>query len=115
MKNLIFQMLIYLKDKSNLITLDYKKVKLHLTDLAQSESSLAGANANLIKAETELLHQKLILRELQERCTAKILIRMKKYVIIDLPDKFKRCFNIAKFNNLNLLISKLSYQIAKKI
>ena len=37
---------------------DYKKEKLTLTDLAQSESSLAGANANLIKAKTELLSSK---------------------------------------------------------
>ena len=37
---------------------DYKKVKLLLTDLAQSESSLAGANAKLIKAKTELLSSK---------------------------------------------------------
>ena len=40
-----------------------QKGEITLTDLAQSESSLAGANANLIKAKTELLSQKLILRE----------------------------------------------------
>ena len=32
-----------------------QKGEITLTDLAQSESSLAGANANLIKAKTELL------------------------------------------------------------
>ena len=32
-----------------------QKGEVSLTDLAQSESSLAGANANLIKAKTELL------------------------------------------------------------
>ena len=36
----------------------FKKEKLLLTDLAQSESSLAGANANLINAKTELLASK---------------------------------------------------------
>ena len=51
-------MLIYLRDRLSLITLDFKKEKLHLTDLAQSESSLAGARANLIKAKTELLSLK---------------------------------------------------------
>jgi outer membrane protein len=35
-----------------------QKGEITLTDLAQSESSLAGANANLIKAQTELLASK---------------------------------------------------------
>ena len=35
-----------------------QKGEITLTDLAQSESSLAGANANLIKAKTELLTSK---------------------------------------------------------
>ena len=35
-----------------------QKGEITLTDLAQSESSLAGANANLIKAKTELLSSK---------------------------------------------------------
>ena len=36
-----------------------QKGEITLTDLAQSESSLAGANANLIKAKTELLTSKM--------------------------------------------------------
>ena len=35
-----------------------QKGEITLTDLAQSESSLAGARANLIKAKTELLTSK---------------------------------------------------------
>ena len=35
-----------------------QKGEITLTDLAQSESSLAAANANLIKAKTELLTSK---------------------------------------------------------
>ena len=35
-----------------------QKGEITLTDLAQSESSLAGANAKLIKAKTELFLQK---------------------------------------------------------
>ena len=46
---------------------DYKKVKLTLTDLAQSESSLAGANANLIKAKQNYKHPNQILKELLEK------------------------------------------------
>ena len=40
-----------------------QKGEITLTDLAQSESSLAGANANLLKQETELLASKTNLRE----------------------------------------------------
>ena len=40
-----------------------QKGEITLTDLAQSESSLAGARANLIKAQTELLSSKQILKE----------------------------------------------------
>ena len=40
-----------------------QKGEITLTDLAQSESSLAGAKANLIKAQTELLSPKQILKE----------------------------------------------------
>ena len=40
-----------------------QKGEITLTDLAQSESSLAGANANLIKAKTELLASKTNWRE----------------------------------------------------
>ena len=44
-----------------------QKGEITLTDLAQSESSLARARANLIKAQTELLVSKQISRELQEK------------------------------------------------
>ena len=44
-----------------------QKGEITLTDLAQSESSLAGANANLITAQTESLSSKLISRESQEK------------------------------------------------
>ena len=46
-------MLIYLNVKWSLINLGCKKGEISLTDLAQSESSLAGAQANFIKADTE--------------------------------------------------------------
>ena len=54
-----------------------QKGEITLTDLAQSES-LAGANANLIKAKTELLTSKLILKELQKRDHMNFLVQMKK-------------------------------------
>ena len=44
-----------------------QKGEITLTDLAQSESSLAGANANLIKAKTQLFRPRQVLRELLVR------------------------------------------------
>ena len=45
-------MLTYLKDKDQIIRL---KGEITLTDLAQSESSLAGARVDLIKAKTVII------------------------------------------------------------
>ncbi len=90
-----------------------QKGEITLTDLAQSESSLAGANANLIKAKTELLASKTnferIIRE-----KAPSLINTNEKVAVELPNTLQEAINVAKLNNLDLLIAKLDYQIAEK-
>ena len=90
-----------------------QKGEITLTDLAQSESSLAGANANLIKAKTELLSSK---TNFQRVIRAEIpnTENLNKNIFIDLPDTLKESLDLAKLNNLSLLISKLEYEIAKK-
>lgn len=90
-----------------------QKGEITLTDLAQSESSLAGANANLIKAKTELLSSK---TNFQRVIRAEIpnTENLNKNIFIDLPDSLKESLDLAKLNNLSLLISKLEYEIAKK-
>ena len=90
-----------------------QKGEITLTDLAQSESSLAGANANLIKAKTELLSSK---TNFQRVIRAEIpnTENLNKNIFIDLPDTLKESLDLAKLNNLSLLISKLDYEIAKK-
>ena len=64
------------------------KGEITLTDLAQSESSLAGANANLIKAKTELLSSK---TNFQRVIRAEIpnTENLNKNIFIDLPDSLK--------------------------
>ena len=90
-----------------------QKGEITLTDLAQSESSLAGANANLIKAKTELLASKTNFeRVIREKAPSSI--NMKETVGIDLPNTLQEAVNIAKLNNADLLIAKLDYQIAEK-
>ena len=90
-----------------------QKGEITLTDLAQSESSLAGANANLIKATTELLASKTNFeRVIREKIPD--VINGNKKIEIDLPDTLQEAINIAKLNNADLLIAKLDYQIAEK-
>ena len=90
-----------------------QKGEITLTDLAQSESSLAGANANLIKAKTELLTSKTSFERIT-REKVPDLIKTNEKFIIDLPNSLQEALNIAKKNNTELLISKLDYQIAKR-
>ena len=90
-----------------------QKGEITLTDLAQSESSLAGANANLIKAKTELLTSKTNFeRVIREK--APIIINSSERIEIKLPNTLQEAIKVAKLNNSDLLIAKLNYQIAEK-
>ena len=90
-----------------------QKGEITLTDLAQSESSLAGANANLIKAKTELLSSKTNFKRVT-RVEIPNTENLNNNIFIDLPDTLKESLDLAKLNNLSLLISKLEYEIAIK-
>ena len=90
-----------------------QKGEITLTDLAQSESSLAGANANLIKAKTELLTSKTNFeRVIREKVPSAI--NANERVEVKLPNTLQEAINVAKLNNSDLLIAKLDYQIAEK-
>ncbi len=90
-----------------------QKGEITLTDLAQSESSLAGANANLIKAKTELLASGTNFKRITREKTPN-LKELDEQVDINLPKKLNDALNIAKLKNLDLLISKLDYHISEK-
>ena len=90
-----------------------QKGEITLTDLAQSESSLAGARANLIKAKTELSASKTNF----ERVTREKLPNVKNLsekAFLMLPNSLKESIQLADLNNLDLLVSKLDYEIAIK-
>jgi len=90
-----------------------QKGEITLTDLAQSESSLAGANADLIKAKTELLASKTNFeRVIREKAPSAI--NANERVEVKLPNTLQEAINVAKLNNSDLLIAKLDYQIAEK-
>ena len=90
-----------------------QKGEITLTDLAQTESSLAGANANLIKAKTELLVSKTnFQRVIQEKIPNYETLSEK--VFLQLPESLNSSLELSKSNNLSLLISKLNYEISIK-
>ena len=84
-----------------------------MTDLAQSESSLAAANANLIKAKTELLTS-ITNFERVTRDKAPNFENLDGRASVDLPNTLKDSLNLASLNNVSLLISQLDYEISKK-
>ena len=90
-----------------------QKGEITLTDLAQSESSLADSKAKLIAAETELLTAKMEF----ERITgvnAPILITENKKLNLNLPKSLKLAIDSAEKNNPKLIIARLNFAIAEK-
>ena len=90
-----------------------QKGEITLTDLAQSESSLAGANANLIKAKTELLSS-ISNFERVTRESAPNIENLNGKEILSLPSSLNSAQEISNLNNINLLISKLNFEISKR-
>ena len=90
-----------------------QKGEITLTDLAQSESSLAGAKANLIKATSELLTSKTNFERVT-RMIAPNANELDQKVDLNLPKILNVALDIAKQKNLDLLIAKLDYQISEK-
>ena len=90
-----------------------QKGEITLTDLAQSESSLAGANANLIKAKTELLASLTNFERVTREKTPNSENLNEKVALI-LPETLDASLELANLNNLDLLIARLDYEIAVK-
>ena len=90
-----------------------QKGEITLTDLAQSESSLAGANANLIKAKTELLSSKTNFERVTREKAPKV-ENLNGKVILELPNSLNIALEISKLNNIGLLIAKLDFEISNK-
>ena len=90
-----------------------QKGEITLTDLAQSESSLAGANANLIKAQTELLASQTNFERITGEKAPNIENLNPKLDLI-LPHTLDASLQLANTNNIDLLISQIDYEIADK-
>ena len=90
-----------------------QKGEITLTDLAQSESSLAGAKANLIKAKTELSSSKSNFERVTREQTPDI-ANLKDKVFLKLPNSLASSIELSKSKNISILISKLEYDISSK-
>ena len=93
-----------------------QKGEITLTDLAQSESSLAGANAKFIAAETELLTAKSNFERIIRLPAPKKIIKNNfiKDISLNFPKNLNDSFNFSEKNNPKLLLAKLDYKISEK-
>ena len=90
-----------------------QKGEITLTDLAQSESSLAGAKADLIRAKTELLSSKTNFERITREETPAT-DNLSEKVSLILPNSLDESLQIANSKNIELLSSNLDYAIATK-
>ena len=89
-----------------------EKGEINLTDLAQSESSLAGATAQLISAQGDLVtskanFEKIIVKKPTEN------IQEAKKTNLNLPESLAAAYSISESENPDLQIALLEYKQAK--
>ena len=93
-----------------------QKGEITLTDLAQSESSLAGANAKFIAAETELLTAKSNFERTIRLPAPKELSKesFTKNISLNFPTGLNTALNFSEKNNPKLLLAKIDNEISEK-
>ena len=85
-----------------------------LSDVAQSESSLAGAQAKLIQAENDFLTSKLNYENIIGKLPNTELLEKSSIPLVRLPLKLETAIELSKKNNPDLIITKLEYEQSKK-
>jgi len=85
-----------------------------LSDVAQSESSLAGAQAKLIQAENDFLTSKLNYENVIGKITDTEKLEKSSIFEVRLPLQLNSALELAEKNNPNLIIAKLEYEQSKK-
>ena len=93
-----------------------QKGEITLTDLAQSESSLAGAKAKFIAAETELLAAKSNFERIIRLPAPEELKKnnLTKNISLNFPTSLNIALSFSEKNNPKLLLAKLDYEISQK-
>ena len=85
-----------------------------LSDVAQSESSLAGAQAKLIQAENDFLTSKLNYENIIGKLNDPELLDKTSIIKVVLPNELNSAIEISKKSNPNLIIAQLEYEQSKK-
>ena len=85
-----------------------------LSDVSQSESSLAEAQAKLIQAENELLTSKLNYENIIGSLNDPESLDQKTIKEYPLPNSLNSAINLSKKNNPDLIIAQLEYEQAQK-
>ena len=84
------------------------------TDLAQSESSLAGAQAQFAKAKSDLLISKLNYENIIGKISDPNQLKKNSNAIVSLPSTLDEALNLSKKNNPDILIAKLDLEKSEK-
>jgi len=85
-----------------------------LADLAQSESSLAGAQAKFIQARNDMVTAKLFYEKIIGSINDLSTLDKKSDLNFEIPLNLNRAIEISKISNPNLIISKLEYEQSEK-
>ena len=85
-----------------------------LSDVAQSESSLAGAQAKLIQAENDFLTSKLNYENVIGKINDPELLDKSSILKVSLPNGLNSAIELSKKNNPDLIIAQLEYEQSKK-
>jgi len=85
-----------------------------LVDLAQSESSLAGAQAKFIKAKNETITAKLVYEKIIGPIIDVDSLNKKSDLNIEIPVNLNKAIEVSKNNNPDLIIAKLDYEQSEK-
>ena len=85
-----------------------------LSDVAQSESSLAGAQAKLIQAENDFLTSKLNYENVIGKLNDAESLDQSSIIKVRLPIELNSAIELSKKNNPDLLIAQLEYEQSKK-
>ena len=89
-----------------------EKGQISLTDLAQSESSLAGADAQLITAQNDLVTSITNFEKIIGKRPTKDIEEIEE-IDLNLPESLAAAYNISKNNNPDLQIAFLEYKQSK--
>ena len=89
-----------------------EKGEINLTDLSQSESSLAGARAELIAAENDLVTSKANFEKIIGKKSTEDIKEIEK-INLNLPESLATAYRISNSENPDLQIARMEYEQSK--